>query len=530
MVHSADSADDDLNESAATYADSHQAIAIDSDFVVHTRKIWEIDDSIEEKQSGARDFNFQIAVEDESCNVKEKLKEVRSDLLKTQALCKNDQHEHERGGPHVNREHAIFQEDSAGTDEMQNHHHCSTLTVSVRHQEVAAIKIQSQVRGVQVRSRATSLNSQVKNAATGGLPNRCRVSQEIGNGTGGKAELTMDEARGAFNALDTNSDGKISMLEFVRGLRCMPDLARKLHLPTVIRQEEESRKIFQHAFGEMDVDLSKNISLDEFLSFYLRPIRSAEDGSTPRDADFEAPLIEQTLSAVATAPLQLEECASEIDFADAQQQDEAFRRLQSRLRSKLARYTMDQLRASCLIIQTGVRCHRARCAAAGLESERRSRHEHLRAAVVLQSRVRVLRSRTLLEATRDRQREIVKMSVLENENEILRQKISELEDRLEGRRVAVGGKQERPRLPVLVEELGVYKYAAAGSEAGWAREDAEILAKVKALEEELRAERMKVHESQKELQRGTCGLGVSLVCGRRCMRNLLALAFARSFQ
>ena len=140
MVHSADiSVDDDLDESAATYADSHQAIAIDSDSVESTRKIWEIDDSIAEKQSGARDFNFQIAVEDESRNLKEKLKDVRADLLKTQALCENEQREHERGRPHVNLEHAIFQHDSAGTDEMQNQHHCSTLAVSVRHQEVAAM-------------------------------------------------------------------------------------------------------------------------------------------------------------------------------------------------------------------------------------------------------------------------------------------------------------------------------------------------------------------------------------------------------
>ena len=91
--------------------------------------------------------------------------------------------------------------------------------------------------------------------------NQLAVS-EIGPeaGQGGAVVLTEVEAKDIFARLDSNSDNKISMIEFVHGLRRNADLARRLGLPTEIHQEDESREIFQHAFGDMDMDLNKNIS------------------------------------------------------------------------------------------------------------------------------------------------------------------------------------------------------------------------------------------------------------------------------
>ncbi|KAJ1487616.1 hypothetical protein T484DRAFT_2207523 [Baffinella frigidus] len=80
--------------------------------------------------------------------------------------------------------------------------------------------------------------------------------------------LTREEAEAVFAALDTNADGAISQIEFVKGLRKNSALAMLLHLPTHIEQESESRTIFQLAFGSMDKDDSKTIDLSEFLAFY----------------------------------------------------------------------------------------------------------------------------------------------------------------------------------------------------------------------------------------------------------------------
>lgn len=87
--------------------------------------------------------------------------------------------------------------------------------------------------------------------------------------------LSTEEASTIFDALDTNSDGEISMIEFIKGLRSNPDLARRLGLPSEIQQEAASRTIFQHTFGEMDADLSKSISREEFVRYYTRTRASA---------------------------------------------------------------------------------------------------------------------------------------------------------------------------------------------------------------------------------------------------------------
>ena len=95
--------------------------------------------------------------------------------------------------------------------------------------------------------------------------------------TSAKSTLSADEALDIFEALDTNADGEISMIEFIKGLRASPDIAQRLELPTQIHQEDESRSIFQYTFGEIDVDLSKSVSRDEFVRYYARAPSSAGD-------------------------------------------------------------------------------------------------------------------------------------------------------------------------------------------------------------------------------------------------------------
>jgi hypothetical protein len=104
-----------------------------------------------------------------------------------------------------------------------------------------------------------------------------------------------------FRAIDTNGDAEISQIEFIkasphsprsaplhtwaltwprlppRGCRCrLPlqalrrdrTLAAKLNLPHTIQQEDESRRLFQMRFHQIDTDDSKTITLEEWLSFY----------------------------------------------------------------------------------------------------------------------------------------------------------------------------------------------------------------------------------------------------------------------
>ena len=82
--------------------------------------------------------------------------------------------------------------------------------------------------------------------------------------------LSAKEVKEIFEILDRNEDGQISMIEFIKGLRADAALAMRLGLPSKIAQEDKSRDIFQHTYGDMDVDLSKSISFDEFSSYYLR--------------------------------------------------------------------------------------------------------------------------------------------------------------------------------------------------------------------------------------------------------------------
>ena len=87
-----------------------------------------------------------------------------------------------------------------------------------------------------------------------------------------------------FQQIDGNSDGRISRIEFIRALRQDSVLAFKLDLPHAIQQEDESRRLFELTFHELDVDNSKTISLSEWLRFYC-PGHTAGTGSGPLPTD-----------------------------------------------------------------------------------------------------------------------------------------------------------------------------------------------------------------------------------------------------
>ena len=100
-----------------------------------------------------------------------------------------------------------------------------------------------------------------------------------------RANSRRDEYIEIFRQIDGNGDGQISQIEFIRALRRDSALALKLGLPHVIHQEDESRRLFESTFHELDADNSKTISLSEWLRFYC-PGHTADinSGSSSPDA------------------------------------------------------------------------------------------------------------------------------------------------------------------------------------------------------------------------------------------------------
>ena len=93
--------------------------------------------------------------------------------------------------------------------------------------------------------------------------------------------LTREESEEIFKAIDANGNGQISQIEYIKALRRDELLARRLGLPSEIKQEEDRRNIFQLAYGEMDRDGSKTISLDEFIAYYTKPRTPSVSESRP---------------------------------------------------------------------------------------------------------------------------------------------------------------------------------------------------------------------------------------------------------
>jgi hypothetical protein len=82
------------------------------------------------------------------------------------------------------------------------------------------------------------------------------------------ARLTRDETVEIFKQMDANGNGEISQIEFIKALRRDSALANRLGLPSEIRQEDESRKLFALKYADMDKDQNKAISFEEFLAYY----------------------------------------------------------------------------------------------------------------------------------------------------------------------------------------------------------------------------------------------------------------------
>ena len=100
--------------------------------------------------------------------------------------------------------------------------------------------------------------------------------------------LLRQEYTSVFKRIDVNKDGFISQIEFMTALRNDPDLAYKLGLPHFIYQKEETRRLFQMTFHEVDANRSKTISLDEWLFFYCPPPEEeahARSGATAKQDD-----------------------------------------------------------------------------------------------------------------------------------------------------------------------------------------------------------------------------------------------------
>ena len=80
--------------------------------------------------------------------------------------------------------------------------------------------------------------------------------------------MSRHEAESIFKRIDSNGNGEISQIEFIKALRQNEGLAKRLGLPSQIKQEEDSRRIFQLAYAEIDKDESKTIQIEEFVDFY----------------------------------------------------------------------------------------------------------------------------------------------------------------------------------------------------------------------------------------------------------------------
>jgi hypothetical protein len=100
--------------------------------------------------------------------------------------------------------------------------------------------------------------------------------------------LTTDEAHETFEAIDKNRDEELSQIDYIQAFQRNPKIAKHLGLPNEIRQEDESRRLFQTAHGAIDTDNSKTISWHEFAAFHCtesqarsKPCKDKVSTSTP---------------------------------------------------------------------------------------------------------------------------------------------------------------------------------------------------------------------------------------------------------
>jgi len=78
-----------------------------------------------------------------------------------------------------------------------------------------------------------------------------------------------DDARALFRALDRSGDGLVTIRELVIGLRARPAIARRLRLPSSVRQEDGSRDAIELWFQSLDANEDRALSLEEFSRHFV---------------------------------------------------------------------------------------------------------------------------------------------------------------------------------------------------------------------------------------------------------------------
>ena len=98
-----------------------------------------------------------------------------------------------------------------------------------------------------------------------------------------RREHRVVSIRRVFDAIDRNHDGSINVRELILSCRRDPTVAKFLHLPVNVHQEDGSRETFEYRFQAMDADGSRDISWGEFRDFLLTESQDAQDAQDERE-------------------------------------------------------------------------------------------------------------------------------------------------------------------------------------------------------------------------------------------------------
>lgn len=83
-----------------------------------------------------------------------------------------------------------------------------------------------------------------------------------------KPALTQERLREIFQLCDLDDNGVINKREMIRVCRANHEVAGFLGLPQIIRQEDESRVLFERLFSGIDQDCNREITWPEFLAYF----------------------------------------------------------------------------------------------------------------------------------------------------------------------------------------------------------------------------------------------------------------------
>jgi hypothetical protein len=82
------------------------------------------------------------------------------------------------------------------------------------------------------------------------------------------SELGLDQLRAIFTECDTDGDGVVTKIEFIKACRRNRNISVFFQLPPNIRQEDGSRTQMEKLFQDMDKDSDRKIRWAEFLAYY----------------------------------------------------------------------------------------------------------------------------------------------------------------------------------------------------------------------------------------------------------------------